>query len=223
MTNGAENIGKQVVKKPAKGLSVLGDDEGSVRTSFTLGRNSNSQAEGAFVSNSFDNKNTALGLNDLTGSSQSSKASTKTSYSSSMPAHSKAPLAGESSAIKGVNGADSALNQTSAAIAPTRAAVSNREIKIDVPEGAKVPVLFQDNESKPPQQMRVLDQIAAEFEQNVSEIPPQMTKEEVWEAARLIADERYLILYGYQAFNEYHLQAAKEALKEKKANPSSTR
>ena len=94
-----------------------------------------------------------------------------------------------------------------------------REITIPVPAGAKVPALFQDDAPKPPQQMKALDRIASEFEQNVSEIPEGMTQEEVWEAARLIADERYMTLFGYQAYNQYHIKAAKEALKEKRANP----
>jgi hypothetical protein len=92
-----------------------------------------------------------------------------------------------------------------------------REISIPVPQGAKVPALFYDDEQKPIPQQKALDRIAREFEANVSEIPPGMTKEEVWEAARSIADERYITLYGYQAFNQYHIQAAKEALTEKKA------
>jgi hypothetical protein len=66
-----------------------------------------------------------------------------------------------------------------------------------------------------------LDKIATEFEKNVSEIPPGMTKEEVWEAARRFADESYLILFGYQAFNQYHIQAAKEALREKRQREQS--
>ena len=93
-----------------------------------------------------------------------------------------------------------------------------REITIPVPVGAKVPALFQDDTPKPAQQMKALDRIASEFEQNVSEIPEGMTQEEVWDAARLIADERYMTLFGYQAYNQYHIKAAKEALKEKRAN-----
>lgn len=93
-----------------------------------------------------------------------------------------------------------------------------REITIPVPEGAKVPALFQDDTPKPPQQMKAVDRIASEFEQNVSEVPTGMTQVEVWEAARLIADERYMTLFGYQAYNQYHIKAAKEALKEKRAN-----
>lgn len=92
-----------------------------------------------------------------------------------------------------------------------------REISIPVPEGAKVPAVFFDGEEKPVAQQKALDRIAEEFEQYVTEVPPGMKKEEVWEAARGIADQRYITLFGYQAFNQYHLQAAKEALKEKKA------
>lgn len=101
-------------------------------------------------------------------------------------------------------------------------AASMAEIVQDVPEGAKVPALFYDNESKPIPQQKALDRIAIEFQQNVSEIPPGMTQEEVWEAARAIADERYITLFGYQAFNQYHLQAAKEALKEKRARAAAS-
>jgi hypothetical protein len=97
-----------------------------------------------------------------------------------------------------------------------------REIAIPVPAGAKVPALFQDDTPKPPQQLKALDRIASEFEQNVSEIPAGMTQEDVWEAARLIADERYITLFGYQAYNQYHIKAAKEALKEKRARSNAT-
>jgi hypothetical protein len=105
---------------------------------------------------------------------------------------------------------------------PMTAGVPIREITIPVPEGAKVPALFHDDVPKPAPQMKALDKIATEFEMNVSEIPPGMTKEEVWEAARSIADERYITLYGYQAFNQYHIQAAKESLKEKRARSNAT-
>jgi hypothetical protein len=91
-----------------------------------------------------------------------------------------------------------------------------REISIPVPEGEKVPAVFYDVGDKPLPQQKALDRIAEEFERNVSEVPAGLTRKEVWDAARRIADERYLTLFGYQAFNHYHIQAAKEALKEKK-------
>jgi len=93
-----------------------------------------------------------------------------------------------------------------------------REITISVPEGAMVPAVFFDAVEKPLVQQKALDRIVKEFEKNVSVIPQGLTKEEVWEAARKSADERFLTLFGYQAFNQYHIQAAKEALKEKRAN-----
>lgn len=93
-----------------------------------------------------------------------------------------------------------------------------REISLPVPEGEKVPAVFFDAAEKPLPQQKALDRIAEEFERNVSEVPPGLTRKEVWEAARRIADERYLTLFGYQAYNHYHIQAAKEALKEKRAS-----
>ena len=92
-----------------------------------------------------------------------------------------------------------------------------REIVQNVPEGAKVPTVFYDTAEKALPQQKALSRIAEEFEKNVSEVPPGLTQQEVWETARLIADERYITLFGYQAFNQYHLKAAKEALKEKRA------
>jgi hypothetical protein len=120
----------------------------------------------------------------------------------------------------GISGADAyaALTGSSQSIVidfPMTNGAPIREIKIPVPEGAKVPALFFDDAPKPPPQTKALDKIATEFEENVSEIPLGMTKEEVWEEARRIADESYIILFGYQAFNQYHIQSAKEALKEK--------
>jgi hypothetical protein len=91
-----------------------------------------------------------------------------------------------------------------------------REISIPVPEGEMVPAVFQDDTPKPPAQRKALDRIATEFEQNVSEIPPGMTQSEVWGLAREIADERYLTLFGYEAYNQYHLRGAREALREKR-------
>jgi hypothetical protein len=113
-------------------------------------------------------------------------------------------------------------SQTSNALSGVGGGGAPREISIPVPEGAKVPAVFFDAEEKPIVQQKALDRIAQEFEKNVSEIPQGLTQEEVWEAARAIADERYLTLYGYQAFNQFHIQSAKEALKEKKSRSKPT-
>jgi hypothetical protein len=92
-----------------------------------------------------------------------------------------------------------------------------REISIPVPAGEMIPAVFQDDTPKPAVQMRALDRIASEFEENVRETPPGMTQTEAWGLAREIADERYITLFGYQAYNQYHLRGAREALKEKRA------
>lgn len=97
-----------------------------------------------------------------------------------------------------------------------------REISIPVPEGEMVPAVFFDAAAKPLPQQTALDRIAEEFEQNVSEVPAGLTQTEVWEAARKIADERYLTLFGYQAYNIYHIRSAKDALKEKRKRANAT-
>jgi hypothetical protein len=114
-------------------------------------------------------------------------------------------------------------SQISNPVAGVGRGAAPREISIPVPEGAKVPAVFFDAEEKPIVQQKALDRIAQEFEKNVTEIPQELTKEEVWEAARAIADERYLTLFGYQSFNQYHIESAKEALREKKALGKTTK
>jgi hypothetical protein len=91
------------------------------------------------------------------------------------------------------------------------------ELVIPVPPGAKVPALFLDEAQRPLPQQKMLDRMAAEFNETVSNPPPGVSVEEVWEQARLSADEKYRILFGYAAYNAYHLQAAKEAVREKRA------
>jgi hypothetical protein len=114
-------------------------------------------------------------------------------------------------------------SQISNPVAAVGRGAAPREISIPVPEGAKVPAVFFDAEERPIVQQKALDRIAQEFEKNVSEIPQDLTKEEVWEAARAIADERYLTLFGYQSFNQYHIESAKEALRDKKALGKTTK
>lgn len=91
------------------------------------------------------------------------------------------------------------------------------ELVIPVPPGEKVPALFLDEAPRPLPQQKMLDRMAAEFNEAVSNPPPGVSVEEVWEQARLSADEKYRILFGYAAYNAHHLQAAKEAVREKRA------
>lgn len=97
-----------------------------------------------------------------------------------------------------------------------------RDLEIAVPTGARVPVVFYDQQPRPAAQQAFLDRIAAEFSEVVSSPPAGYSQQEVWEAARKIADERYTVLYGFDAFNQISMQAAKEALKDKKAASAQT-
>jgi hypothetical protein len=115
------------------------------------------------------------------------------------------------------NAEAAAPEATPAAGEPPAPVRSTRDLEIPVPTGAKVPVVFYDQEPRPLPQQQALDRIAAEFSDTVSRPPAGYSQQEVWEAARKIADERYTVLYGFDAFNQISMQAAKEALKEKKA------
>lgn len=96
-------------------------------------------------------------------------------------------------------------------------AAQGSELVIPVPPGEKVPALFLDENPRPVPQQKMLDRVAAEFNEAVSNPPPGVSVEEVWDQARLNADAKYLKLFGYAAYNAYHLQAAKEAVREKKS------
>jgi hypothetical protein len=91
------------------------------------------------------------------------------------------------------------------------------EIVIEVPAGEKVPAVFYEAESKPAPQQKMLDRIAAEFNETVTNPPPGVPEQEIWEDARRRADEQYLKLYGHAAYNARHLQSAREAVREKRA------
>lgn len=91
------------------------------------------------------------------------------------------------------------------------------ELVIPVPPGEKIPALFLDQTPRPIPQQKMLDRMAAEFHEAVSDPAPGMSELGVWEQARLDADEKYLILFGYEAYNLYHLQAAQEAVRERRA------
>jgi hypothetical protein len=84
------------------------------------------------------------------------------------------------------------------------------EIEIEVPFGAKVPIVFLDDTPRPAPQERVLEQIMEEFTQAVETNPAN------WDAARERADHRYKILYGDAAYNQLTMGAALQALEERK-------
>lgn len=115
------------------------------------------------------------------------------------------------------------LVQPSNAPATSESASSNSlstvpEQEIAVPPGAIAPAALYDDEPKTPQQEAALERILNEFQEGVSEDAGQgLSQTEIWEAARLQADRRYLTLFGWQAYNARHLQSAKEAVHEKRA------
>lgn len=109
-------------------------------------------------------------------------------------------------------------SSASAAMLGTESASSGvPEIVIEVPAGEKVPAVFYETEPKPAPQQKMLDRIAAEFNETVANPPPDLPVAEVWEHARRRADEQYLLLYGHAAYNARHLQAAREAVRERRA------
>jgi hypothetical protein len=91
------------------------------------------------------------------------------------------------------------------------------DILIEVPAGERIPAVFYETDVKPAPQQKMLDRIAAEFNETVSNPPPGVPEIEIWEQARRRADEQYLLLYGHAAYTARHLEAAREAVREKRA------
>ena len=89
------------------------------------------------------------------------------------------------------------------------------EVLQPVPAGAAVPAAFYDSQARTPQQQSALENLQLEFMENVSAEPENP---DIWENAKAIADQRYITLFGYEAYNYYHIQAAKDALKEKRTS-----
>lgn len=65
--------------------------------------------------------------------------------------------------------------------------------------------------------MLIMDEIARDFNEAIQKEVPGYTAEEVWSEARDWADERYVLFFGEEAWNQLHLQAALEAVAEKEA------
>jgi hypothetical protein len=93
----------------------------------------------------------------------------------------------------------------------------NREIAVTVPPGERAPAVFYDETPRPEPQVRMLDEIARGFNEAIQREVPGYTPEEVWREARDWADERYMYLFGWDAWNVLHLSAAQEAVLEKEA------
>ena len=86
--------------------------------------------------------------------------------------------------------------------------------ELPVPFGARAPAAAFENPDKlSGPQRKALTGILQEFQNDVLNSPPESP---VWETARARADERYRILFGDAAYNARTMQAALEALNEKK-------
>lgn len=96
---------------------------------------------------------------------------------------------------------------------------SSRELNLPVPLGAKVPAAVVDvTPDYTPQQTQALESIIGDFEKEIAEGASQgLTETQAWEAARMRADNRYRVLFGDAAYNMMSMQAAIEALEEKKS------
>lgn len=86
-----------------------------------------------------------------------------------------------------------------------------------VPTGAQLPAAFLDQRELPLPQRRAIDRMANEFIDAVSADIVGSNELAAWNSARASADQKYITLFGHAAYNALHLQAAKEAVREKRA------
>lgn len=89
-----------------------------------------------------------------------------------------------------------------------------------VPPGARLPVVFLDLRALPIPQRRALDRMANDFIDAIDSSGEHDYS--AWEAAREAADRQYIKFYGQAAYNALHLQAAKEAVRERRATARSS-
>lgn len=90
-------------------------------------------------------------------------------------------------------------------------------IVYEIEAGMRAPVaLLPHDEPMSPQVAGALESIRQDFDKAVSTAPDPA---EVWEAARERADAEYLMLFGFDAFNQRGMQDAREALESRKPQP----
>lgn len=167
----------------------------------------------------------------LSGNSEASLSKTKTKAElpeapNSAPMILQEPAVPQySGGIAHAGGVSSNLSQTSQNPATPSGTVQGSDLvaveqELAVPPGAIAPAALYDDDPKTPQQEAALERILNEFQETVtSDVGQSLTQAELWEAARLQADRRYLTLFGWQAYNARHLQSAKEAVAEKRTLP----
>ena len=111
----------------------------------------------------------------------------------------------------------SAASEAVSATAPCRQGVD-----LEVPVGAKVPAALMDAGGKDdgPEIREVLDAITNEFIAAIEHSrqagrDPEMA----WDEALRVADEKYKLFFGQEAYNEATMEAAVEGIEEKEALP----
>lgn len=114
-------------------------------------------------------------------------------------------------------GSESPPSRTSNEFAAVPSSPVSGPPAVSVPGGAQLPALFHDERPLPAPQRRALDRIANEFIDAVSTNTAGSDGLATWNAARASADQKYITLFGHAAYNALHLQAAKEAVREKRA------
>lgn len=112
--------------------------------------------------------------------------------------------------------------QTSRPIsASVEAATSDSQLRsgldLEVPFGAKVPAALMDAGSPDdgPEMQEILDSITSEFIAAI-EVSRRIGRnpEEAWDEALRVADEKYKLFFGQDAFSEAGLEAGIEALED---------
>lgn len=148
-----------------------------------------------------------------------------------LPAAARGPGAPQGAGIQAFSGAavsgDNGGSATgAAAVAPTGSGAGANRVPgnnppgggiIPVPAGARVPIAALDPiENRPPPQRAALERILDDFQNEVAGATGAESGP-AWEQARRRADERYRILYGNDAYNQLTMQAALEALEERRS------
>lgn len=98
-------------------------------------------------------------------------------------------------------------------------------LELEVPIGAKVPAALMDagGQDDGPEIREILDSITNEFIAAMDHARQAgRNLEEAWDEARHVADEKYKLFFGQDAFNEATLEAAVEALEDGTSQPAPT-
>ena len=112
------------------------------------------------------------------------------------------------------------LESSAASEAASTTAQCRQVLDLEVPVGAKVPAALMDAGGKDdgPEIREVLDAITNEFIAAIEHSRQAGRDPEVaWDEALRVADEKYKLFFGQEAYNEATMEAAVEGIEEKEA------